>query len=149
MEIATGQVTAALKSKHRHQSSSPSSSRSNGPTATAVQEDGQPIELHLVMDNDASHKRAKVKKWLADHPRVKVHFTPTHASWMNLLEVWFGLVEPQAVRRGVFKSVTDLNGKLRAYIEGWNKRAHPWVWTKTADQILKSANLPTTSNPRH
>ena len=70
--------------------------------------------------------------WPAN-PRFKVHFTPTHASWMNLVEVWFGLVERQAVRRGVFKSVKDLNGKLRAYIEGWNKRAHPFIWTKTAD----------------
>ena len=67
---------------------------------------------------------------------------------MNLVEVWFCLVERQAVRRGVFKSVRDLNAKIRAYIDGWNDRAHPFVWTKTAEQILKKANRPTTSNPR-
>ena len=67
----------------------------------------------------------------------------------SLPSLSFGLVERQAVRRGVFKSVPDLNAKLRAYIEGWNKRAHPFVWTKTADEILKNANRPTTSNPRH
>ena len=101
------------------------------------------------MDNYAAHKHKNVREWLAEHPSVQGPLHPTHASWMNLVEVWFGLVERQAVRRGVFKSVKDLNGKLRAYIEGWNKRAHPFVWTKTADEILKKANRPTTSNPRH
>ena len=84
----------------------------------AVDEHGQPLELHLVMDNYAAHKHKNVRDWLEVNPRFKVHLTPTHASWMNLVEVWFGLVERQAVRRGVFKSVPDLNAKLRAYIEG-------------------------------
>lgn len=150
LEIATGQVTAALKPKHRHQEFLAFLRQIERAYRNAVDpETGEPVELHLVMDNYAAHKHAKVKKWLSDHPRFRVHFTPTHASWMNLVEVWFGLVERQAVRRGVFKSVKDLNGKLRAYIEGWNKRAHPFVWTKTADEILKKANRPTTSNPRH
>ena len=70
-----------------------------------------------------------------------MHFTPTHASWMNLVEVWFGIVERQAIRRGVFKSVKDLNAKIRAFIDGWNDRAHPFVWTKTAEQVLNKANL--------
>ena len=108
-----------------------------------------PIQLHLVMDNYAADKHAKVKQWLAAHPRFKIHFTPTHASWMNLVEVWFRLVERQAVRRGVLESVPGLNAKLRAYIEGQNKRTHPFAWTKTADDILKKANRPTTSIPRH
>ena len=67
---------------------------------------------------------------------------------MNLVEVWFGIVERQAIRRGVFKSVKDLNTKIRAFIDGWNDRAHPFVWTKTAEQVLAKANHPTTSNPR-
>ncbi len=66
-----------------------------------------------------------------------------------LVEVWFGIVERQAIRRGVFKSVKDLNAKIRAFIDGWQDRAHPFVWTKTAEQILAKANRPTTSNPRH
>ena len=74
---------------------------------------------------------------------------PTHASWMNLVEVWFGMVERQAMRRGVFKSVKDLNAKIRTFIDGWNDRSHAFVWTKTAEEILKKANRPTTSNPRH
>ena len=149
LEIATGQVTAALKPKHRHQEFLAFLRQIERTYRDAVDEHGEPVELHLVMDNYAAHKHKNVRDWLEANPRFKVHFTPTHASWMNLVEVWFGLVERQAVRRGVFKSVKDLNGKLRAYIEGWNKRAHPFVWTKTADEILKKANRPTTSNPRH
>jgi transposase len=150
LEIATGQVTAALKPKHRHQEFLAFLRQIERTYRDAVDpETGEPVELHLVMDNYAAHKHKNVRDWLVANPRFKVHFTPTHASWMNLVEVWFGLVERQAVRRGVFKSVKDLNGKLRAYIEGWNKRAHPFIWTKTADDILKKANRPTTSNPRH
>lgn len=149
LEIATGQVTAALKPKHRHQEFLAFLRQIERTYSAAVDEHGEPVELHLVMDNYAAHKHQKVRDWLAAHPRFTVHFTPTHASWMNLVEVWFSLVERQAVRRGVFTSVKDLNAKLRAYIDGWNTRAHPFVWTKTADQILTKANRPTTSNPRH
>ncbi len=68
---------------------------------------------------------------------------------MNLVEVWFGIVERQAIRRGVFKSVRDLTTKIRVLIDGWNDRSHPFVSTKTAEEILKKANRPPTSNPRH
>jgi transposase len=150
LEIATGQVTAALKPKHRHQEFLAFLRQIERTYRHSVDpETGEPVELHLVMDNYAAHKHKKVRDWLEQNPRFKVHFTPTHASWMNLVEIWFGLVERQAVRRGIFKSVKDLNGKLRAYIEGWNERAHPFVWTKTAEDILKKANRSTTSNPRH
>ena len=96
-------------------------------------------QLHLVMDNYAAHKHPAVKAWLAANPRVVCHFTPTHASWMNLVEVWFSLIERQAIHRGSFGSVNDLNAKIRAYIDGWNNRCHPFVWTKTADEILKQS----------
>jgi hypothetical protein len=147
LDIATGQVSAALKSKHRHQESLAFSSRSSGPTATSSTPKGS--RLHPVMDNYAAHKHAAVWAWLADNPRFVVHFTPTHASWMNLVEIWFGIVERQAIRRGVFKSVKDLNTKIRAFIDGWHDRAHPFVWTKTTEEILAKANRPTTPNPRH
>jgi hypothetical protein len=81
-----------------------------------------------------------VRSWLADSPRVHVHFTPTQASGMNLVEVWFGIIERQAIHCGTFGSVRDLNAKIRAFIAGWNDRCHPFVWTKTADQNLKKAN---------
>ncbi|WP_460793021.1 IS630 family transposase, partial [Nocardioides maradonensis] len=109
LDIATGQVTAALKPKHRHQEFLAFLKQIERTYRDVVDDDGQPVELHLVMDNYAAHKHANVKAWLSDNPRFKVHFTPTHASWMNLVEVWFGIVERQAIRRGVFKSVKDLN----------------------------------------
>jgi len=149
LDIATGEVTAALKPRHRHQEFLAFLKQIERAYRGVVNEAGVPVQLHLVMDNYAAHKHKNVKAWLADHPRFVVHFTPTHASWMNLVEVWFGIVERQAIRRGVFKSVADLNAKIRAFINGWNDRAHPFVWTKTADQILAKANRPTTSNPRH
>ena len=150
LEIATGKVTAALKPRHRHQEFLAFLKQIERTYRDVVDEvTDEPVELHLVMDNYAAHKHKNVREWLAQNPRFVVHLTPTHASWMNLVEVWFGLLERQAVRRGVFKSVPDLNAKLRTYIESWNKRAHPFVWIKTAEEILKKANRPTTSNPRH
>lgn len=149
LDIATGQVTAALKPKHRHQEFLAFLKQIERTYRDVLATDGEPMKLHLVMDNYAAHKHKNVRDWLSDNPRFVVHFTPTHASWMNLVEVWFGIVERQAVRRGVFKSVKDLNTKIRAFIDAWHDRAHPFVWTKTADQILAKANRPTTSNPRH
>ena len=140
----------ALKPKHRHLELLAFLKQIERTYRDADDPDtGEPVELHLVMDNYAAHKHKNVRDRLEANPRFKVRFTPTHASLMNLVAVWFGLVERQAVRGGVFKSVKDLNGKLRAYIEGWNKRAHPFIWTKTADAILNKANRPTTPNPRH
>lgn len=131
LEIATGQVTAAVKPRHRHQEF----------LAFLRQIDRAypDQELHLVMDNYATHKTPEVKHWLARHKNFHVHFTPTSASWLNLVEVWFGIIDRQAIRRGTFTSVKDLNAKIRAFINGWNDRKHPFVWTKTAEDILKKA----------
>ena len=105
--------------------------------------------LHLVMDNYATHKTPEVRAWLEARPRISTHFTPTSGSWLNLVEVWFGSIERQAIHRGTFTSVKDLNTKIRAFITGWNDRCHPFIWTKTADEILTRANRPTTSQTRH
>jgi transposase len=150
LDIATGHVTAALKPRHRHTEFLAFLKQVKRTYRDVVDaETGELVELHLVMDNYAAHKHTNVREWLAKNPRFVVHFTPTHASWMNLVEVWFGIVERQAIRRGVFTSVKDLNAKIRAFIDGWNDRSHPFVWTKTAEEILKKANRPTTSNSRH
>src|SRR5215212_97317 len=141
LEIATGQVTAALKPRHRHQEFVAFLKQ-----VTRGYPEG---ELHLVMDNYAAHKHPVVRAWLTANPRIICHFTPTHASWMNLVEVWFSLIERQAIHRGTFGSVKDLNAKIRAFIDGWNDRCHPFVWTKTADQILAKANRQKTSNAGH
>jgi transposase len=141
LEIATGTVTAACQPRHRHQEFL----RFLKQVARAYPE----REMHLVMDNYAAHKRVEIRDWLAANPRVHVHFTPTSASWMNLVEVWFGIIERQAIHRGSYRSVRELNAKIRAFIDGWNDRCRPFVWTKTADQILTKANRQTTSVTAH
>jgi transposase len=94
LDIATGEVTAALKPRHRNTEFLAFLKQIERTYRHVVdQATGEPVELHLVMDNYAAHKHPAVKTWLADHPRFTVHFTPTHASWMNLVEVWFGIVE--------------------------------------------------------
>ena len=107
------------------------------------------MKLHVVADNYATHKHPNVKAWLERNPRITMHFTPTSGSWLNLVEVWFGIIERQAIRRGTFTSVTDLNTKIRAFITGWNKRSRPFVWTKTADEILAKAQRKVTSGADH
>jgi transposase len=145
LEIATGKVTAAVKPRHRHQEFLAFLKQ----VARAYPDTGDDAELHLVMDNYAAHKHPEVRKWLKANPRVVCHFTPTHGSWMNLVEVWFSMIERQAIHRGAFGSVKELNAKIRAFIDGWNDRCHPFVWTKTADEILKKANRKSTSNAAH
>ncbi|MDT4922444.1 MAG: hypothetical protein QOG01_157 [Pseudonocardiales bacterium] len=145
LEIATGTVTAACQPRHRHQEFL----RFLKQVARAYPDDGTGRELHLVMDNYAAHKRIEIRDWLAANPRVQVHFTPTSASWMNLVEVWFGIIERQAIHRGSYRSVRELNAKIRAFTDGWNDRCHPFVWTKTADQILTKANRQNTSVTAH
>ena len=149
LESATGKVTAALKPRHRNQEFLAFLKQIERAYRHVVDQDGVPVELHLVMDNYAAHKHPNVKTWLAKNPRFVIHFTPTHASWMNLVEVWFSMIERQAIHRGVFTSVKDLNTKIRTYIDGWNNRSHPFVWTKTADEILKKAKPKETSNAQH
>jgi transposase len=141
LEIATGKITGRCQPRHRHQEFL----RFLKQVARAY----PGVELHLVMDNYAAHKRIEIRDWLAANPRVHVHFTPTSASWMNLVEVWFGIIQRQAIHRGTFGSVTDLTGAIRAFIDGWNDRAHPFVWTKPADQILAKANRQKTSTTEH
>jgi transposase len=145
LDIATGTVTAACKPRHRHQEFLTFLKQID----RAYPDDGTGQELHLVMDNYATHKRTEIRDWLAAHPRFKVHFTPTSGSWLNLVEVWFGIIERQAIHRGTFTSVKDLNTKIRNFITGWNDRCHPFVWTKTPDQILKKANRHQTSETAH
>ena len=132
LEIATGKVTGLCKARHRHQEFLAFLKH----VARAYPD----RELHLVMDNYATHKRVEVRDWLAANPRIHVHFTPTSGSWLNLVEVWFGIIERQAIRRGTFTSVRDLMIKIRAFINGWNPRAHPFIWTKPAASTLDSIN---------
>jgi transposase len=95
-------------------------------------------EIHLICDNYGTHKHPAVKQWLAEHPRFHLHFTPTSASWLNLVERWFALISQQAIRRGSFNSVAALERAITCFLDHWNQNAQPFVWTKTAPQIKRS-----------
>lgn len=96
------------------------------------------LEVHIVADNYATHKTPAIQAWLAAHPRVTMHFTPTSSSWLNQVERWFGELTAKMLRRGAHRSVQALEADLRAWIENWNKDPRPFIWTKTADEILES-----------
>jgi transposase len=141
LEIATGRVTGVCKNRHRHQEFLAFLKH----VARAYPD----RELHLVMDNYAAHKHPNVNAWLAGNSRIQVHFTPTSGSWLNLVEVWFSIIERQAIHRGSFPSVRDLMIKIRAFISGWNDRCHPFIWTKPADQVLEKIKRKKNSLTRH
>ena len=94
------------------------------------------LQIHLILDNYATHKHPNVKKWLAKHPRFHLHFTPTSSSWANMVERFFGKLTDKAIRRGVFHSVPDLIAAIETYLHAHNENPAPFVWTKTAEQIL-------------
>jgi len=142
LEVATGKITAdACYQRHR-----------NGEFLTFLKQVAKAhprVKLHVVADNYGTHNHPNVKAWLAKNPRITMHFTPTSASWMNMVEIFFGIITRQAIRRGTFTSVPDLIGAIRAFIDAYNQRCEPFRWTKTADQILTKANPQTTSDTRH
>jgi transposase len=96
-------------------------------------------ELHVVLDNSSTHSTPDVRAWLDDHPSVHFHFTPTGASWLNMIEAWFGILTRKSVRRGSFVSVRALVRHIRHYIEHWNENPTPFVWTKTPADIIRKA----------
>jgi transposase len=96
------------------------------------------LDVHLVCDNLATHKTVTIQDWLARHPRFHLHFTPTGSSWINQVERWFGYLTDQMIRRGVHKSVQALEADIRTWIENWNTDPKPFIWTKTAEEILDS-----------
>src|SRR6478609_8499945 len=141
LEVATGKVTDACMPRHTHAEFLA--------FLKQVAKAYPRVHLHIVCDNYATHKHPTVKAWLAKHPRITMHFTPTSGSWLNMVEIFFGIITRQAIRRGTFTSVKDLIGAIEAFIDGWNERCHHFVWTKTADQILTKTHRKQTSNTRH
>jgi transposase len=141
LEVATGKVVDACLPRHRHQEFL----RFLKQVAKAYPK----VELHLVCDNYATHKHPKVKAWLARNPRITLHFTPTSGSWLNMVEIFFGIITRQAIRRGSFESVRELIEAIRGFIEAWNERCEPFVWTKDAETILAKAQRQRTSDTRH
>jgi putative transposase len=130
LDIATGNVLTRCKARHRHQEYL---------GFLKYVEDSVPrgLDIHLVVDNYATHKHPKVKRWLATHPRCHVHYTPTYASWLNQVEIWFNLITQRAIRRGTFRSVKELIDKIERFVKEYNSESRPFVWTATADSILE------------
>jgi transposase len=131
LEVATGKVTDACYPRHRHDEFL----RFLRQVAKAYPRK----KLHIVCDNYATHKHPDVAAWLDKNTRVTLHFTPTSGSWLNMVEIFFGIITRQAIRRGTFTSVSDLITAIENFIDGWNDRCEPFVWTKTADQIIPHA----------
>jgi transposase len=131
LDITTGKVIGSLHARHRAIEFKKFLQKIDAavPAAYAV---------HVVLDNASTHKTPAVKRWLAAHPRFVLHFTPTSSSWLNLVERWFGELTTKKLQRGTHRSVRALNTDIRAWIESWNDNPRPYVWTKTADQILES-----------
>jgi transposase len=128
-DISSGSVIAHHYRRHRHQEFL----RFLKLIDAAVPKD---LDLHLVLDNYATHKTPKVKEWLIRHPRFHLHFTPTSSSWLNLVERWFAELTNRKLRRSAHRSVTELETDVRHWVNEWNTNPKPFVWTKTADQIL-------------
>jgi transposase len=141
LETATGKVVGNCYQRHRHQEFLR--------FLKQVAKTYPRVKLHVVADNYATHKHPAVKTWLARNPRITMHFTPTSGSWMNMVEIFFGIITRQAIRRGTHRSVADLTDAIGRFTDGWNDRCEPFIWTKTADQILTKAKRPTTSDTRH
>jgi transposase len=96
------------------------------------------LSLHLILDNSSIHKTPLIHRWVLRHPRVHLHFTPTSASWLNLVECWFSILQRRELARGVHRSTYALEQALRGYIAATNEHPKPFLWTRTADEILAS-----------
>ncbi|AXB43550.1 IS630 family transposase [Amycolatopsis albispora] len=131
LEVATGQVISAVKRRHRQQEflAFLRTINTNVPAE---------LDVHVILDNLSTHKTPAVKTWLLKHPRFHLHFTPTSSSWLNLVERFFAEITVKLLRRGVHRSVTALEKDIQNWIKQWNTNPKPYVWTRTADQILES-----------
>ncbi|QCX77881.1 Integrase core domain protein [Streptomyces sp. YIM 121038] len=129
LEVATGKVIGSLHRRHR-------AAEFKKFLTKLDKEVPQGLDVHLILDNYATHKTPDIKKWLLAHPRFHLHFTPTSASWLNLVERWFAELTQKKLKRGVHHSVQALERDIRAWLADWNEHPRPFVWTKTADEIL-------------
>ena len=130
-DLASGSVIAQPCRQHRHQEFL----KFRKLVDKAVPKD---LDLHLVLDNYATRRTPAIKEWLLKHPRFHLHFTPTTSSWLNLVERWFAELTNRKLRRSAHRSVTELEAGIRKWINEWNKAPRPFVWTRTADEILET-----------
>ncbi len=130
LNVADSTLIGTCMAQHRHQEFIKFLNQINRETPSGA-------DLHLIVDNYATHKHAKVKSWLNRHKRFHLHFTPTSSSWLNLVERWFGEITEKRIRRGVFKSVKQLTSVIYSYIEGHNQNPTKFTWTAKAETILE------------
>lgn len=131
LDAKTGSVIAACRRRHR----SADFRRFLDQIAAAVPPD---LDVHVVMDNYGTHKTELIRRWFAKRPRFHVHFTPTSSSWLNMVERWFATLTQKQIRRGVHRSTGDLEAAILRYVEATNLAPTPFIWTKSADEILAS-----------
>jgi len=131
LDLATGQVIGELHRRHR-------SKEFLAFLRTVEANVPAELEVHLILDNYGTHKTPSVKAWLARHARFHVHFTPTSSSWLNLVERWFALISERHIKRGSHRSTIELERSIRQYLNIYNEDPKPFIWTKSADQILAS-----------
>ncbi len=129
LDIASGNVLTQCKARHRHQEFLTFLRHIDANVPEG-------LDIHLVVDNYATHKHAKVRKWLAARPHYHIHYTPTYSSWLNQVEIWFNIITQKAIRRGTFRSVKDLKDKIQLFVDNYNPSSKPFMWTATADSIL-------------
>jgi transposase len=129
LDVLDGKVITMCKPRHRHQEFLAFLAHLDRSVPPG-------LDIHLIADNYGTHKHPKVKTWFARRPRYYIHYTPTYASWLNQVERWFGLITQQAIRRGSFRSVSELVQKIDAYVANYNLHKRPFAWTATADSIF-------------
>ena len=131
LDVATGTVIGECHHRHR-------SEEFVGFLKTIEAQVADGLDIHLILDNYGTHKTARVRRWLVAHPRFHVHFTPTSASWLNLVERWFAALTEKQIKRGAHRSTRELEAAIREYLRITNESPRPFIWTKTADEIFAS-----------
>lgn len=129
LDIASGEILAQCKRRHRHQEFLQFLNHIDD----NVPED---LDVHLIVDNYSTHKHIRVKRWLSQRPRYHVHFTPTYSSWLNQVEIWFNIITQKAIRRGSFRSVKELIERIHTFTDNYHRTSKPFVWTATQESIL-------------
>jgi len=132
IELAEGRIIAECMPQHRHQEWLKFLKKIDAETPSD-------LDLHLIVDNYATHKHPKVKAWLKRNKRFHMHFIPTSSSWLNIIERWFGKITQERIRNGVFRSGPELVDAIKKYIDAHNADPTTFVWTKSAEQILEKA----------
>jgi len=131
LDVASGKVITDMSARHRGEEFRRFLNLIDGSVP-------ERLDVHVVLDNSCTHKTPSIQRWLLRHPRFTLHFTPTYSSWLNLVERWFAELTEKWIKRGAHRSVRDLVASIRTWIANWNEHPTPYVWHKTADEILTS-----------